>query len=205
MVDLVAIVPCKAFALGKSRLAPVLSTGERAELCEDFLISTLCRLNALLPAPEIVVLTTDPRAAEIARSAGATTIGDPDLGLNPAISQARASLPGIAKRVLIMPTDLPLADTEAITRFLSHAADVTIAPDRADDGTNLLAMTNAAFRHFPFLYGAGSLDRHLAAAAEAGLCTRIVREPTLAHDIDEPRDLEIWRRILQQPEMASPV
>ncbi|MGH9283619.1 MAG: 2-phospho-L-lactate guanylyltransferase, partial [Acidimicrobiales bacterium] len=61
-------------------------------------------------------------------------------------------------------------------------------PDRRDDGTNVLAVP--AVPPFPFSYGPGSFRRHGRAALALGLALRVVREPALGRDVDEPGDLE---------------
>jgi 2-phospho-L-lactate guanylyltransferase len=191
MADLLAIVPCKGFRLGKSRLAPVLSDDRRAELCRGFLdgtLATLARLRA-----EVVVITADPEAAEVSRAGGARVLADRGSELNAALRTARAALAGQRCRVLVTPTDLPCADAAALGRLLALQADVVIAPDRAATGTNLLALSPAAFRTFPFSYGPDSFDRHLTAAAEGGWRTAVLRDPSLALDIDMPADLDHWR------------
>jgi 2-phospho-L-lactate guanylyltransferase len=191
MPDLLAIVPCKGFGLGKSRLAPVLSAEERAELCRGFLDRTLDTLSRL--GAERLVLTGDAEAAAAARSAGASVLADRGGELNAALRVARAELAGQRRRILIMPTDLPCAEEAPLRRFLAADAEVAIAPDRAGTGTNLLALSPHAFRAFPFSYGPGSLDRHLTAAAEGGWRTAVIHDPSLALDIDLPEDLEHWR------------
>ena len=42
---------------------------------------------------------------------------------------------------------------------------------------------------FTFSYGPGSFARHGAEAHRLGLALRVVREPSLAHDVDLPADL----------------
>ncbi|MBX3529014.1 MAG: 2-phospho-L-lactate guanylyltransferase [Rhizobiaceae bacterium] len=193
MADLLAIVPCKPFRLGKSRLAPVLSPAERAALCESFLAGTLARLGAMSRKLDVLVLTSDPVAEALAAKAGAHTLDDRGLGLNATLRLARAATAGTASRFLVLPTDLPCADAAALGRLLDRDAEMVIAPDRAGTGTNVMALGKAAFRDFPFAYGLDSYDRHLAAAAEGGWRAGVVRDPALALDIDTPDDLASWR------------
>lgn len=193
MRDLLAIVPCKAFRFGKSRLDPVLTPQARAALCEEFLQATLSRLTALQPAPQVIVIAGDADVERTAHEAGVDAIRDTSPGLNPALEAARPQLHGLARRYLIMPTDLPLADESALARLLDGDAEVTLAPDRSGTGTNVLALSAHAFERFEFCYGVGSLDLHRAVAKRCGLSTRIVDDPALALDIDEPADLDLWR------------
>jgi 2-phospho-L-lactate guanylyltransferase len=47
---------------------------------------------------------------------------------------------------------------------------------------------------FDFAYGPGSFRRHVAEARRRGYGVRVVREPTLAFDVDVPADLAALRR-----------
>jgi 2-phospho-L-lactate guanylyltransferase len=185
--DLIALVPCKGFSSGKSRLSPVLSPEGRATLCRTFLADTLRKLAMV--TEHIVVVTADVEAVRMARDAGASVVEDRGLGLNSALRTARGALARQRSRVLIAPTDLPCADAAAIRRFLAVDGDVVIAPDRSGNGTNLLALTRGPFAAFSFTYGMDSFDRHLTISAEGGWRTAIVRDPALALDIDLPADL----------------
>ena len=54
-------------------------------------------------------------------------------------------------------------------------------------GTNVVSVPTGA--GFTFSYGPGSFQRHGAEARRLGLALRVVREPSLAYDIDVPADL----------------
>ena len=66
--------------------------------------------------------------------------------------------------LLILPTDLPDASAEVLAQALAQPAEVVIAPDEKEAGTNLLLLRHAAVRHLPFAYGPGSYTAHQAAA-----------------------------------------
>ena len=68
-------------------------------------------------------------------------------------------------------------------------SEVTLAPDRWRDGTNVAGVpTEVGFR---FSYGPGSFARHLAEAARLGLHCTIVDDPRLSSDVDLPVDLAL--------------
>lgn len=66
-------------------------------------------------------------------------------------------------------------------------ADVTLAGDHDQSGTDLLLLRGDAVRGFTFSFGADSLARHNDIARRAGYSAAIVDHPALAFDIDEPR------------------
>lgn len=89
-----------------------------------------------------------------------------------------------ATRVIVAHGDLPRAEGLAwVARFVG----VTIVPDRAGNGTNVICVPASA--GFTFSYGPGSFARHVAEAFRLGLPLRVVREPRLGHDVDTPGDL----------------
>jgi 2-phospho-L-lactate guanylyltransferase len=175
------VVPVKAFASAKVRLAGALDPLERADLARRMGEVVLAAAN---PLPTVVVCDDDEVRAW-AQRAGARVVWCPGRGLNGAVADGVAALraDGVAMAV-VAHADLPLA-----TR-LDWVADfpgVTLVPDRRLDGTNVLAVpTEAGFR---FAYGAGSFARHRAEAQARGLPARIVRDERLAWDVDLPADL----------------
>ncbi|HEV3364211.1 MAG TPA: 2-phospho-L-lactate guanylyltransferase, partial [Acidimicrobiia bacterium] len=89
-----------------------------------------------------------------------------------------------ARRVIVAHGDLPLANgLGAIARF----PGVTLVPDRAGNGTNVICVPAGA--GFTFSYGPGSFTRHTAEALRLGLPLRVVRGRALGHDVDTPADL----------------
>jgi 2-phospho-L-lactate guanylyltransferase len=70
-----------------------------------------------------------------------------------------------------------------------------LAPDRAEQGTNLLYQSPIRFTTFS--YGEGSFARHCGLAGEAGLRVVVRREAALAFDLDLPDDVREWRRICE--------
>ena len=120
-----------------------------------------------------------------ARARGARVVLAPGAGLNGAVETGVAVLGELGHgRVIVAHGDLPLAGPMA---WLSRSVGVTLVPDHRDDGTNVACIpTHAGFR---FSYGPGSLARHEPEGRRLGLSVRIVRDPLLARDVDEPADL----------------
>ena len=189
------LIPCKPFAAGKSRLAPVLSDRERAALCLRLLRQTLDCALALVPAAACHVVSADGAAAALARAAGAGIIGDRGGGLNEALAEARAVILGASAdaALLILPIDLPRASAASLRALSATPAAVVAAPDRQGIGTNALYLSPAAAGIVDFHFGGGSFAAHRAAAESAGLSFAAYADPDLAFDIDSPDDLAEWR------------
>ena len=171
----------KAFARAKVRLAPALHPGPRAELARSMAAAVL---RAAGPLP-VAVVCDDDDVREWAARQGARVVWTPGLGLDGAVAEGvRRLAAGGAARVIVAHADLPLAvDLAWVGRF----DGVTLVPDTRDEGTNVLCVPVAP--PFPFAYGPGSFARHGAAALALGLPLRVVREPRLGRDVDEPADL----------------
>jgi len=175
------LVPVKAFAQAKVRLAPALSPPHRAELARTMAEGVLRGAGALPAA----VVCDDREVADWARKLGALVIWEPGRGLNGAVA-AGVSYLGAAgvNLVVVAAGDLPLAgDLGWITEF----DGITIVPDRRHDGTNVISVPT---RHpFSFSYGPGSFSRHLAEARTLAMPVRVVHASPLGWDVDVPSDL----------------
>ncbi|MGO8914662.1 MAG: 2-phospho-L-lactate guanylyltransferase [Stellaceae bacterium] len=189
------LIPCKPFAAGKSRLAPVLGDRERAALCARLLRQTLDCAVALVPAAACRLVSADGEAAALAAASGVAVLGDRGAGLNEALADARAVLrrAGSDAALLILPIDLPRVSAAALRRLIAVPAEVVAAPDRRGLGTNALYLSPAAAGIVDFRFGSGSFAAHRAAAASAGLSFAAHADPDIAFDIDGPDDLAEWR------------
>ena len=175
------LVPVKSFGEAKLRLAPALDPADRAELARA-MATHVVRSAAPLPA---AVVCDDADVASWARDLGALVVWEPERGLNRAVEAGVARLhAGGARRVVVAHADLAHArGLEWVARF----AGVTLVPDHLDNGTNVICVPGDA--GFTFSYGPGSFARHGAEAHRLGLPLRVVREPSLSHDVDLPADL----------------
>ncbi|MEY4175385.1 MAG: hypothetical protein RI900_2550 [Actinomycetota bacterium] len=180
-VDPVVLVPVKAFADAKARLATALSPAERESLARY----TATRVLAAAAPAAVYVACDDDSVAQWASDHGAHVLWHPSVGLNRAIGNSVADLVALgAPHVVIAHGDLPRATGLAA---LAAAGCITLVPDHAGDGTNVLSLPLPI--EFGFSYGVGSFRRHLAAALASGLRVRVRRDPLLALDIDTPHDL----------------
>jgi 2-phospho-L-lactate guanylyltransferase len=177
------LVPVKAFAQAKLRLAPALEPATRAELARAMAARVL---RAAHPLP-VSVVCDDEEVRAWAERQGAEAIWTPGLGLNGAVEAGIAHLArrGVAQAI-VAHADLPMATD---LTWLATSGCVTLVPDRHQDGTNVASVpTDAGFR---FGYGAASFARHRAEAARLGLVARLVQDSPLGWDIDLPRDLQL--------------
>ena len=180
---LAVLIPVKAFAVAKLRLAEVLVPPRRAELARQ-MATTVLRAAGDVPA---AVVCDDEEVRSWAQGHGAEAIWTPGLGLNGAVEAGVAHLARRgATRVIVAHADLPLArDLTWVARF----GGITLVPDRHGDGTNVVSVPAAA--GFRFSYGGGSFARHRASATRSGLPVRIVPDVDLGWDVDVPGDLHL--------------
>ena len=178
------VIPIRAFALGKARLAAELDASERAALGRRLAGQVVEAASEFA----VAVVSSDDDVRTWARERGITTIDDPG-SLDAAARAGRgwAATRGCT-RVVIAHADLPFARS-----FTSVARDgaqpvAVLVPCHRDDGTPVLSIpVNAPFE---FHYGPGSFRRHATEARRVGLGVRVVRDPALAFDVDLPDDLE---------------
>jgi 2-phospho-L-lactate/phosphoenolpyruvate guanylyltransferase len=179
------VIPIRAFAVGKARLSGTLDAAPRAELAEWMADQVLAAAGRL---PVVIVSSADDVRAWGARY-GANVIDNPT-GLD------RAAAAGVAwcaerglVRAIVAHADLPRAPAGGLVRLAADDSRpiATVVPCHRDDGTPVIAVPVAA--RFSFAYGPASFRRHLAAARNAGLAVRVVRDPALGFDVDVPADL----------------
>ncbi|OAN41427.1 2-phospho-L-lactate guanylyltransferase [Chloroflexus islandicus] len=187
-------IPIKRLQFAKSRLA-----GDLAPAARQRLVLTLAQhvINAArqatagftMPA-RIWLVSADPAIAALAQAGGVEWLPDRCEELNAALTEARSQFQNAGvQTMIVLAGDLPLvtaADVAALYDALSEA-DLALAPDQQQRGTNALALRLPS--PLPFLFGLDSANRHLAAAARLGLRTRLIMTPTLAFDLDDSERL----------------
>ena len=190
------LLPLKSFAEAKQRLGGCLSPGERAALARAMAEDVLHMLGQCAHLERIVVVSRDPEAEALARIHSVDFMIEPPLdrsGLNPVVGRSVELLCGEgADNVMVVHGDLPLLGADELQQLIDlHRAGgrsaVTLTPDRAQDGTNVLAWSPAA--EFRPLYGPSSFERHREQARRAGATLAICESAGGGLDIDLPADL----------------
>jgi 2-phospho-L-lactate/phosphoenolpyruvate guanylyltransferase len=205
----IAILPVKSFGAAKQRLADRLAPGSRQAVAQAMFSDVLTSLRHVAGLERIAVVTGDHAAEAAAAGARVEVLHDPEEA-----GQSQAALVGIRRaqasgyeRVLLVPGDTPLLDPAELSSLLDRAEEASLAvvavPDRHGTGTNalLLAPPDAIEPSF----GEGSLDRHVAAARDAGLTCAVDPLPSLVLDVDTPDDLAELGGRLERQRAVAPV
>jgi 2-phospho-L-lactate/phosphoenolpyruvate guanylyltransferase len=195
-----AIIPVKPLHRAKSRLARALTAPTRAALVRSIFSRTLDVIAQVRRIDGVIVVSRDLTILELARQRNAIALAESESGLNSAITQAAQwAQARSARAVIIIPVDLPLITSSDLDAVIERAAEehcVIIAPDRHEDGTNVLFVRPPDA--IQFAYGASSFNTHRTQAIERGLRVYEYRSPTTAFDIDVPDDLELYRALDSQ-------
>jgi 2-phospho-L-lactate guanylyltransferase len=194
-----AILPVKRFGAAKQRLAAGVGKARRAAIVAAMLEDVLEAIEETRLVERTIMVTSEPRAAELAAAAGVEVVPDPDEG-----GHSGAALAGVARAhelgaecCVLLPGDCPLLDPRELERMLTGLPEhyAAIVPDRHGTGTNALALAppNAIAPAF----GEGSCARHVAAAREAEVPYSVEELPSLALDLDTPADIIALTRAVE--------
>jgi 2-phospho-L-lactate/phosphoenolpyruvate guanylyltransferase len=178
-----AVVPVKGLNGAKTRLVPLLSPGERAELVRAMLAAVLAACAESESVTRTLVVTPEPELAPVS----VEVLLDPGSGHAAAVASALADRRA-ANGALVIMADCPLATGGSLDRLARAAAPVALV--RAlDGGLNALALTSPSL--FEPLFGVPDAAlRTVERARAAGIEPAVVDEPLLAFDVDRPADLK---------------
>ena len=194
-----AVLPVKDFGHAKQRLAGFLSAVERRLLSEAMAEDVLETLSRVSEMSEIIVVTRDERAFELAARHGARVLAEPaNDGQSAAVERAAAALGRAGVESLLqVPGDVPGASADEIAAVLAahgRASDgapaVTLVPSYDRRGTNCVLCSPPDA--LPFAFGHESFGPHCEAARAQGIAPRIIALPGLGLDIDTPDDLRAF-------------
>ncbi len=185
-----AVVPVKALAASKSRLA--LRGGREAvrQLSLAMMADIIEALRAVRDLERVAVVTSDPEVADAATQAGAEALLRDDPGLNASIEAAAAEVAaGPAAGVLVVLGDVPALASADVLRLLEAGREggVVLAPSR-DGGTS--ALLRVPRDVIPARFGPDSAKRHREEAQRAGVRFQELRLPSLAIDVDVAEDAD---------------
>lgn len=187
-----AIIPLKHLRHAKQRLSPLLSAEERRRLGIAMLQDLLTALAQVKSLSGVLLVSGDKDVCHMGLSFGARILPEAvSDGLNPAVTRAAHLLAqeGIAGAV-ILHGDVPLVDPgeiESLIAALGPAPSIAIAPDTAQEGTNVMAISPPDA--IVFHYGLNSFAAHCKEAEQRNIPLRVLALKSLAFDVDAPEDL----------------
>lgn len=181
----VPLVPVKALAEAKGRLAPEVGPLQRRLLAIAMFEDVVAALQSVRGLERPVVVSPDREVWRRADAMGCRVVEEPAGAgdLNGALAAAAATANGSG--LLVVAADLPLASAAGLERVLAAAtAPVAVVPSHDGGGTNVLAWRDPA--SFAPSFGPASAARHLAVPGAVR-----VDEPGLALDVDTADDLRL--------------
>jgi 2-phospho-L-lactate guanylyltransferase len=192
MMKIFAIVPVKQFENAKARLSPMLSLNDRIHLSSLMLDDTLSALAGARSLDQVIVVSTDRRAEEIATRHGAKFLHEQkESGVNSAVMMADlyCTEQG-ADATVVLPQDLPLLDAVDIVMGcdLAEKEDrcIVICPSLRYDGTNFLLRKPPSIMET--YYENDSYETHIKVASGRGIPVKLFFSKRLMSDIDTPED-----------------
>lgn len=193
-----ALVPVKELTQSKQRLSGLLDSPEREELMLAMLRDVLTAIHGVTVFDGVLLVSRSKKAQALARDF-VTDIFMESAGSDHsrAVTEGNRYLEERyrAECSLVISSDVPRITAQDIHRIIEGHDRVTLVPNASGEGTNavLTSPPNAISYHF----GHKSLIQHVASAEAAGISPSITRVSNLAHDIDDPHDLE--QAILELP------
>ena len=113
------LIPVKPLAEAKTRLAQLLTAGERRVLVQRMLDDVLAAVTRVAGITGVGLVSADSVVADRARC-GLRVLPEPQPGLNSALRHATQVLAREhVERLLILPADIPLVSATAVERLLA--------------------------------------------------------------------------------------
>ena len=181
------VIPVKASAESKSRLAKVLDAAQREALARAMLDRVV---DAASSAPNVARVCLIGNSRE-GQDDSVMLLADPGGGLSAAAAAALAEAERQgASRIVVIHADLPQVTARDVALLAAApSGEIAIAPDRHGTGTNAISLPLPEARGFSFAFGPDSFAKHNAEADRLGLRVEEIHSQGLARDVDEPDDL----------------
>lgn len=193
MMKTFAIVPVKRFENAKTRLSSMLDTEDRIRLSSLMLEDTLQILSVTPPLTQVIIVSADKRADEIATKHGAKFLPEEkEKGVNSAVALADGYCieKEAADATIVIPHDLPLLDSIVISKACELAEKestcIVICPSVRYDGTNMLLRKPPSV--IGTFYETDSYNMHVRTAIKLGIPVKPLLSKSLMYDIDTPED-----------------
>ena len=146
MDNIYAIIPVTTFKNAKTRLSPFLTEEEREKLLKVMLQDVTDTLKKYVD--KIFVISRDEDVLSYAESLNVNTIlEDENSNLNKALTQAMKICKGKTRKIIIVPSDIPLIGKTNVQMLIdaSKNLDFIIVPSKGG-GTNMIIMKPMAIR-----------------------------------------------------------
>ena len=188
-----AIVPVKRFENAKTRLSSILDMDDRILLSSLMLEDTVKNLSSVRSLTQVVIVSADKRAEEMATKHGVTFLREErEKGVNSAIALADVySIREAAEATVVIPQDLPLLDTIEVSKACELAENesmcIVICPSLRYDGTNMLLRKPPSV--IATFYDMDSYNMHVKAALKLGIPIKRLFSKSVMYDIDTPEDV----------------
>ena len=140
MDNIYAIIPVSKFKNAKTRLSPFLTEEEREKLLKVMLQDVTDTLKKHVD--KIFIISRDEDVLEYAKKLNLNTIlEDENSNLNKALKQAMKQCKGKTRKVIIVPSDVPLIGKTNLAMLIdaSKSLDFIIVPSKGG-GTNMIIM-----------------------------------------------------------------
>ncbi|WP_458404258.1 2-phospho-L-lactate guanylyltransferase [Methanobrevibacter sp.] len=186
MDNINAIIPVTKFKNAKTRLSPFLSEKEREKLLKAMLHDVTDALRKHVD--KIYVISRDEDVLRYAESLNVNTIlEDDNSNLNKALMQAMKICKGKTRKVIIVPSDIPLIGKTNLKILIdaSKNLDFIIVPSKGG-GTNMIIMKPMAIRT---RYEGFSYQEHLKVAERKKLNPQVHDSFFMALDVNTTEDL----------------
>ncbi|WP_292881750.1 2-phospho-L-lactate guanylyltransferase [Methanobrevibacter sp. UBA188] len=186
MDNIYAIIPVSKFKNAKTRLSPFLSEEEREKLLKVMLQDVTDALKRYVD--KIFIISRDEDVLTYAKSLKLDTIlENENSNLNKALTQAMKFCKGKTRKVIIVPSDIPLIGKTNIAMLIeaSKSLDFIIVPSKGG-GTNMMIMKPMAIHtHFEGF----SYKEHVNAAERKKLNPQVHDSLFMALDVNTAEDL----------------
>ncbi len=186
MDDIYAIIPVTTFKNAKTRLSPFLSEDEREQLLRVMLRDVTDALKRHVD--KIFIISRDEEVLSYAESLNVNTILENDnSNLNKALTQAMKLCKGKVKKIIIVPSDIPLIGKTNVQMLIdaSKSLDFIIVPSKGG-GTNMIIMKPMAIHT---KYEGFSYKEHVKAAERKKLNPQVHDSFFMALDVNTTEDL----------------
>lgn len=186
MDDIYAIIPVSKFKNAKTRLSPFLTEKEREKLLKVMLQDVTDTLKKHVD--KIFIISRDEDVLNYAESLNLDTIlEDENSNLNKALTQAMKYCKGKARKIMIVPSDIPLIGKTNVKMLIdaSKNLDFIIVPSKGG-GTNMIIMKPMAIRT---RFEGFSYKEHVNAAERKKLNPQVHDSLFMALDVNTAEDL----------------